>query len=143
MRPTRDHPRMRGEKWGDVWIVGTARGSPPHARGKVVIYASRIVATRITPACAGKSFSSFGRTSLIRDHPRMRGEKSPVRKERAPVRGSPPHARGKVQRRGQAAASAGITPACAGKRLKKSQYKAIFSRQCCIIPLVLNIVEAP
>ena len=75
--------------------------------------------------------------------PRMRGEKSFKIIKKDWREGSPPHARGKVSLSGNICPFMRITPACAGKRLKKSQYKAIFSSQCCIIPLVLNKVEAP
>ena len=73
----------------------------------------------------------------------MRGEKPDRTAKDIFTKGSPPHARGKVSLASVRSLSIGITPACAGKRLKKSQYKAIFSSQCCIIPLVLNKVEAP
>ena len=45
----------------------------------------------------------------------MRGEKSLCLPERAPVTGSPPHARGKVDAEILADHGDGITPACAGK----------------------------
>ena len=73
----------------------------------------------------------------------MRGEKIEFERVGVMTQGSPPHARGKVICDLICSSFARITPACAGKRLKKSQYKAIFSSQCCIIPLVLNKVEAP
>ena len=73
----------------------------------------------------------------------MRGEKLKGKITINLTEGSPPHARGKVADNIGLGDYNRITPACAGKRLKKSQYKAIFSSQCCIIPLVLNKVEAP
>ena len=73
----------------------------------------------------------------------MRGEKNTLALQKLLDEGSPPHARGKALALGRVVLSGRITPACAGKRLKKSQYKAIFSSQCCVIPLVLNKVEAP
>ena len=50
-----DHPRMRGEDTARIPANTPATGSPPHARGRLVI--PRIVchAYRITPACAGKT----------------------------------------------------------------------------------------
>ena len=70
----------------------------------------------ITPACAGKSKTAMQGLAAHKDHPRMRGEKSP---QVYPIRrpqGSPPHARGKALLRQRYQAERGITPACAGKR---------------------------
>ena len=53
--PTRDHPRMRGEKCHICHENYKNLGSPPHARGKVVSGNLRMAVVRITPACAGKS----------------------------------------------------------------------------------------
>ena len=50
------------------------------------------------------------------DHPRMRGEKHRATRFDHHLRGSPPHARGKVAGDGFVDYKAGITPACAGKR---------------------------
>ena len=47
----------------------------------------------------------------------MRGEKQQAMQMQAMQQGSPPHARGKEQIRREFLAGAGITPACAGKRL--------------------------
>ena len=71
----------------------------------------------ITPACAGKSLV-FRRSQLrAEDHPRVCGEKSLLALYPLRTRGSPPRVRGKVFCKRQAAGYAGITPACAGKRL--------------------------
>ena len=114
-----DHPRMRGEKdiydpaeW-DIW------GSPPHARGKATEPTDLRTASRITPACAGKSGCAQGSVRGQRDHPRMRGEK-PYHADGELCRmGSPPHARGKDVRKILQRADIGITPACAGKRINQ------------------------
>ena len=50
-------------------------GSPPHVRGKEVQIHDHLWAGRITPACAGKSKSTFIGQSPAEDHPRMCGEK--------------------------------------------------------------------
>ena len=49
-------------------------GSPPHVRGKP--HAGEILPslTRITPACAGKTYSHGSKETYNRDHPRMCGE---------------------------------------------------------------------
>ena len=113
----KDHPRMRGEKPVISPPVTPVAGSPPHARGKVLKLFDIGQRIRITPACAGKSFSRLPPSLAIRDHPRMRGEKVTLKFcEHAP-QGSPPHARGKDVAGHNAAAVPGITPACAGKSL--------------------------
>ena len=48
----------------------------------------------------------------------MRGEKSMSLSDFLSFLGSPPHARGKAVLRSAVRAQTGITPACAGKRLK-------------------------
>ena len=51
----KDHPRIRGEKFGEVTRFKYSVGSPPHTRGKVEINKSNSSWLRITPAYAGKS----------------------------------------------------------------------------------------
>ena len=70
---------------------------------------------RITPACAGKSHSPAVFGVLSQDHPRMRGEKFCAVSYSLFDKGSPPHARGKVQHTSQRHNGGRITPACAGK----------------------------
>ena len=53
----RDHPRVCGEKMQTTIDVWTYQGSPPRVRGKVSIFRKPFGVLRITPACAGKSFS--------------------------------------------------------------------------------------
>ena len=78
---------------------------------------------RITPAYAGKSRPPVPMGVFIRDHPRIRGEKSLQSTPQCLESGSPPHTRGKalggvldIERRG-------ITPAYAGKSLFVIYYK--------------------
>ena len=72
-------------------------------------------ATRITPACAGKTWKRPSAGHSGPDHPRMRGEDIRVIDIRYPGRGSPPHARGRPEQGGEAILLRRITPACAGK----------------------------
>ena len=107
---------MRGEKRASGIMVVLTKGSPPHARGKVIRTAIRSAQDRITPACAGKRSCDSSFSRLAWDHPRMRGEKHHSAKRRRVNLGSPPHARGKVSVPRLDFLSPGITPACAGKR---------------------------
>ena len=111
----RDHPRMRGEDGSDRFPCGRVEGSPPHARGRLPARPVAGRRPRITPACAGKTSSTAGKPNCQTDHPRMRGEDRSVPCWTCTRCGSPPHARGRHLGLGNAAANAGITPACAGK----------------------------
>ena len=49
-----NHPRVRGEESAASGTVSTSRESPPRARGRDHSLAAAILASGITPACAGK-----------------------------------------------------------------------------------------
>ena len=108
---------MRGEKSSPVSNMICSKGSPPHARGKDIVWQEFDQDERITPACAGKSICYKYRSIYSRDHPRMRGEKRWKYMEVKAELGSPPHARGKVVVLATVIATIGITPACAGKSI--------------------------
>ena len=112
----RDHPRVCGEKVLKDIKKAAAVGSPPRMRGKALEVSTWLVLPRITPAYAGKSGASVGRLAVVRDHPRVCGEKCHPQRKRSPSRGSPPRMRGKVLPRLLSLACIGITPAYAGKR---------------------------
>ena len=138
--PAGDHPRMCGEKHAVQIAQIFGKGSPPHVRGKagVALLSGQIVG--ITPACAGKSCVVSGRTSQSWDHPRMCGEKTLGGMESHPARGSPPHVRGKVKQLCVLIALRGITPACAGKRLKRSRSTV---PPVAIVPLFPSVCNKP
>ena len=70
----------------------------------------------ITPACAGKSRRKTTDRFCSRDHPRVCGEKGHGSELRGRQVGSPPRVRGKAVFPARQHRTAGITPACAGKR---------------------------
>ena len=74
----------------------------------------------ITPACAGKSQYQSHVPVTAEDHPRVCGEKGRHDLRCAEHVGSPPRVRGKEHFNATLLFFAGITPACAGKRLKKA-----------------------
>ena len=121
-----DHPRMGGEKTRPAFRARSRIGSPPHGRGKVVDSVGFLAGQGITPAWAGKRSSTPPSSGGRRDHPRMGGEK--LRDVHVPpsLPGSPPHGRGKELHLGNDDALEGITPAWAGKRLKRSHRSGIF-----------------
>ena len=90
-------------------------GSPPHGRGKGGFPCLAVLHPGITPAWAGKSGRTLGRTRPERDHPRVGGEKLILYTDRCLKPGSPPRGRGKASCTINVRAISGITPAWAGK----------------------------
>ena len=72
--PVKDHPRLRGENLTVIMSILAIQGSPPLARGKLIICQISFTITWITPACAGKTESAFHFMETYKDHPRLRGE---------------------------------------------------------------------
>ena len=127
---------MRGEQLKAWEGNSLAEGSPPHARGAVLLVTADDLLHGIIPACAGSRDWWRPPHSWTRDHPRMRGEQqtvigldvfgqgSPRMRGEQPGRhglpgdalGSPPHARGAAALGRPAPIAPGITPACAGSR---------------------------
>ena len=108
---------MRGEyKLPDTkLLMGT--GSPPLARGILLIFSSYAVKPRITPACAGNTGHEMQLNSHYLDHPRLRGEYQVTPSMLFADLGSPPLARGILQSVAATYLSVRITPACAGNTL--------------------------
>ena len=67
---------MCGEKGTKNQYVSKYIGSPPRVRGKDNNDWRLWFADGITPACAGKSLTSWKDLQLLRDHPRVCGEKT-------------------------------------------------------------------
>ena len=118
----------------------SAHGSPPHVRGKETAPPGHELLPGITPACAGKSLAEILANELCRDHPRMCGEKHDAITNGYSSPGSPPHVRGKVIRLSDVLRGAGITPACAGKRLKRSRSTV---PHAAIVPLFPSVCNKP
>ena len=81
------------------------------------------MALRITPAYAGKRYHSERAQLKRRDHPRVCGEKSTSPLTCGWMTGSPPRMRGKVSRLRERLKDDGITPAYAGKSLRRWRRK--------------------
>ena len=90
----KDHPRVCGEQLPGTALSASRCGSPPRVRGTA--YAGAVMATtlRITPACAGNSYSSHQRTPQAQDHPRVCGEQQTSHPLLSRNQGSPPRVRG-------------------------------------------------
>ena len=96
-------------------ISSSSSGSPPRVREKHNNGNLSTVSNRITPACAGKTFSELFIKPLSQDHPRVCGKNNIVAGCCKSIRGSPPRVREKPILGITKSNVLGITPACAGK----------------------------
>ena len=84
----------------------------------------------ITPACAGRTGVIAVSPLMIQDHPRVCGKNLQQITLTAGAAGSPPRVREERQYISRATSCVGITPACAGRTVKKSPFYAFsFSRR--------------
>ena len=95
-------------------------------RGKEYKYVAAHTGTRITPAHAGKRVQRDVYRHSGKDHPRPCGEKLCDAIRLAIFAGSPPPMRGKAFPFSHKLIVLGITPAHAGKRLRKRRNTGIF-----------------
>ena len=121
-----DHPRVGGEKLSCPAHGRHYQGSPPRGRGKVPTKTYQVPKIRITPAWAGKRLMLTPNSARTWDHPRVGGEKFWLHVLWSPRRGSPPRGRGKALEFVPVSRWYRITPAWAGKRLKRSHRSGIF-----------------
>ena len=131
---------MCGEKAPRLLHADAALGSPPHVRGKVTTAYLFGRWQGITPACAGKRSAGDMYHTILKDHPRMCGEKGMLRLKHSHKLGSPPHVRGKGLFPPFRHFANGITPACAGKRLKRSRSTVLHAA---IVPLFPSVCNKP
>ncbi len=68
-----NHPRIRGvhSSTGALFLSGI--GSSPHTRGPLCVCVKTNCCSRIIPAYAGSTISSYSHASPVQDHPRIRG----------------------------------------------------------------------
>ena len=111
----KDHPRVCGENPALACSLSRLAGSPPRVRGKPSVESAPQSGMRITPACAGKTWSPVESIGVEKDHPRVCGENLYTVQPHHRIRGSPPRVRGKPNIFIQPIRITGITPACAGK----------------------------
>ena len=135
-----DHPRVCGEKSQELLKAARQAGSPPRMRGKAPLHRELELLVGITPAYAGKSVLHRCRQPALWDHPRVCGEKLYGRRDYLRVLGSPPRMRGKVKRCFSFYPVLGITPAYAGKRLKRSRSTV---PHAAIVPLFPSVCNKP
>ena len=90
-------------------------GSPPRVREKPQLGFACWCVPGITPACAGKTYIRQVSSGVVWDHPRVCGKNSSLSLRLAPISGSPPRVREKLNHSKNFFKSFRITPACAGK----------------------------
>ena len=91
-------------------------------RGKEGKYQNCDIGDRITPAYAGKRFDTYKVGTVVKDHPRLCGEKLSGKFVIICLTGSPPPMRGKVWCSLFVFYLFRITPAYAGKSVQRSKY---------------------
>ena len=106
-----DHPRVGGEKTKSIHPYPVLDGSPPRGRGKADVLFSQFFARRITPAWAGKRPGGIPSSMVVRDHPRVGGEKPVKIILWHSCQGSPPRRRGKGMQMAARIKGDKITPA--------------------------------
>ena len=109
-------PAWAGKRLPRCVSVYPWQGSPPRGRGKGVLSPHPLGHPGITPAWAGKSGVYLNDGCILRDHPRVGGEKIDSLFCRLFRTGSPPRGRGKGPALHCSSPVPGITPAWAGKR---------------------------
>ena len=86
---------MCGEKLINSNDLKEGWGSPPLVRGKESDFIFMLLLLGITPACAGKSQRKYKCKVVMKDHPRLCGEKALFSASVTMLIGSPPLVRGK------------------------------------------------
>ncbi len=114
-----DHPRACGENCLTLFAVVGSVGSPPRMRGKQDDDAEDDGLHRITPAHAGKTARRERQDAKRADHPRACGENLVQQLHIRAHIGSPPRMRGKPEHETTILPGFRITPAHAGKTLRK------------------------
>ena len=119
-------------------------------RGKVRMYEGKLAMDRITPAYAGKSLNSTLILFMIKDHPRLCGEKRKLSRLLIFSLGSPPPMRGKGGSIKAVFAVVRITPAYAGKSLKRrmrqlgcQDHPRLCGEKKCVCQAALYTVGSP
>ena len=110
----RDHPRSRGDHDHRDNLNIIHKGSPPLTRGPLGARTCECCAHRITPAHAGTTNFRDCSSGISADHPRSRGDHTPLQTLRVVLKGSPPLTRGPRIGPSLSLIEMRITPAHAG-----------------------------
>ena len=124
-RYRKDHPRVCGEKRKITIRKPKQSGSPPRVRGEAGGKSKVPTGQRITPACAGRRPQLVAVTPIVKDHPRVCGEKEHDHSRSFSFFGSPPRVRGEELSESDYLQRRRITPACAGRREVAASARAV------------------
>ena len=100
------------------------RGSPPRARGRLVVDRQERHPHRLTPACAGTTAAMVLSLSEDGAHPRVRGDDAALTGRLSWREGSPPRARGRHDLGADVRRRDGLTPACAGTTSRHRRHRS-------------------
>ena len=114
-RQPRVYPRMRGGALFLLFVLVSALGLSPHARGSPRGARHHSPHHGSIPACAGEPSLGSSCWSGWRVYPRMRGGAIAMRLARQSKGGLSPHARGSLNMDSQSVSMRGSIPACAGE----------------------------
>ena len=108
------HPRVCGERPSILRTAAVAVGSSPRVRGTRFVEGSAVPPWRFIPACAGNAAADVGPFRAGAVHPRLCGERGPVRDAPEAGGGSSPRVRGTLQPLPHRSLTSRFIPACAG-----------------------------
>ena len=133
-------PAYAGKSRTKNTAYGTAQDHPRICGEKVRKSRCKALCAGITPAYAGKRQNGPSHPTARWDHPRICGEKDTAAFRVETLMGSPPHMRGKALERCCGRNAERITPAYAGKRLKRSRSTV---PPVAIVPLFPSVCNKP
>ena len=119
LRSLQKHPRVCGEDASTQSQSPRRCETPPRMRGRHAAFLMGAIASRNTPAYAGKTFQPQYLCSVSWKHPRVCGEDYQINRRCVRVAETPPRMRGRLLKGGLSKLGAGNTPAYAGKTVKK------------------------
>ncbi len=125
-RPSRRHPRSRGERTPTLLTDPGFLETPPLARGTALAAAVAVDREGDTPARAGNGASRPGGPSPAGRHPRSRGERNGAAGHVMLLEETPPLARGTVHRAGQGPAPGRRHPRSRGERCSPSRRRSFW-----------------
>ena len=126
------HPRVCGERKGELDIKKIPAGSSPRVRGTEQQHRLDLPGPRFIPACAGNGARSLHSPASPTVHPRVCGERAHLGDLRHGKTGSSPRVRGTARRRRQSCGHSRFIPACAGNGIKS----VIFASSITVHPRV-------
>ena len=118
-RPTRAHPRSRGENNRMATFQSFLSGASPLTRGKPKKAAAKKEPEGRIPAHAGKTLTRPPRSRTPRAHPRSRGENISRATRSRSIGGASPLTRGKLNVSAKRRPGVGRIPAHAGKTIAR------------------------